>query len=97
MRFVNQATGNLSGMLNGSNNNSDGITNCDNSSEISDSIESIVENNNNSTMIDNFNNWTINSRHDAAVGLMKLNKKAFAVLCEPESENNENQQVPTSR
>jgi hypothetical protein len=111
MRFINQSTANLSSMAknnathgsgsnnntNNTNNNRDGITNCDNSSEISDSAESIVNNvdrNNNNTkssaLSDKFSNWSINSRHDIAVGLMKLNKKAFTVLCEPESENNEN-------
>ncbi|KAG5680097.1 hypothetical protein PVAND_009623 [Polypedilum vanderplanki] len=112
MRFINQTTGNLSNMISISNS---AKTNCDNSSEISDSIESIHDsnnnnnnNNNNSTMSDNFNNWTINSRHDVAIaaGLMKLNKKAFTVLCDPlESENQEGnreefpdfRQAPTSR
>lgn len=106
MRFSNQVTGNLSSMLHNNNvNNSDNkTTNCDNSSDTSDSIESIKEttnnNNNNSMMSDNFSNWNISARHDIANGLMKLNKKAFTVLCEPESENNENRefrQVPTAR
>jgi hypothetical protein len=98
MRFINQATGNLSNMISISNS---AKTNCDNLSEISDSIESIHEtNNNNSAMSDNFNNWTINSRHDVAIatGLLKINKKAFTVLCEPsESENNENREFPDFR
>lgn len=112
MRFINQAAGNLSNLLIGgsssSNKNSAKITNCDNSSDISDSIESInetttINKRNSSVMNDNFNNWTINSRHDVAIvnGLMKLNKKAFTVLCEPtESENIETQdfsQAPSSR
>ncbi|KAL7033871.1 hypothetical protein ACKWTF_007758 [Chironomus riparius] len=99
MRFA----GNLSKMLN-NNVNSDKTTNCDNSCDLSDStIESVAETtniNNNSMMSDNFSNWNISARHDIGNGLMKLNKKAFTVLCEPESENNENRefrQVPTAR
>lgn len=105
MRFA----GNLSNMLN-NNVNSDKTTtttatNCDNSCDLSDStVESVAETttniNNNSMMSDNFSNWNISARHDIGNGLMKLNKKAFTVLCEPESENNENRefrQVPTAR
>jgi len=99
MRFA----GNLSNMLNNTV-NSDKTTNCDNSCDLSDStIESVAETtkiNNNSMMSDSFSNWNISARHDIGNGLMKLNKKAFTVLCEPESENNENRefrQVPTAR
>lgn len=77
---------------------SDQMANGDNSSETSDS-ESIIETNNvsSTTKSECFSNWTINSRPD---GLMKLNKKAFTVLCEPEGENNENRelrQAPSTR
>lgn len=70
---------------------------CDNSSEISESMESVIEtNNNNSTMTSENFNWSI-SKPD--LGLTKITK-SFAVLCEGESENNENReliQAPTSR
>lgn len=74
------------------------MANVDNSSEISDSSESVNETNNvsSTTKSENFNNWTINSRAKNNVvdnGLMKLNKKAFTVLIEPEGENNENREV----
>lgn len=69
---------------------------CDDLSEISDSIESVIEtNNNNSTMSDSFS-WSIN-KPDLA--LTKVTK-SFAVLCEGESETTENpdfKQAPTSR
>lgn len=104
MRFINQARNNLS------NNNGSSSTNnttC-NSSDISDSIESIVEPTNSkhiSSTSENFNNWNTSKNHarnhlDGGNGLMRLNKKAFTVLCEPESENNENRdlhEVPNSR
>lgn len=68
------------------------MANGDNSSETSDSSESIIETNNvSTTKSESFCNWTINSRPEN--GLMKLNKKAFTVLCEPEGENNENREV----
>jgi hypothetical protein len=69
--------------------------NFDNSSEISDSLESVMEtNNNNSTMSDNHFSWNI-TKPD--IGLAKITK-SFAVLCEPESENIENRDYkPTSR
>lgn len=78
---------------------SDQMANGDNSSESSDS-ESIIETNNvsSTTKSESFSNWTINSRPEN--GLMKLNKKAFTVLLEPEGENNENREVreaPTTR
>lgn len=72
--------------------------NCDISSDISDSMESVIEtNNNNSTMSDNHFNWNVTKPPD--IGLAKITK-SFAVLCDPESENNENRdykQAPTSR
>lgn len=67
----------------------------ENSSEMSESTESVVETNNNSTMSDSFS-WNI-SKPD--LGLTKITK-SFAVLCEGESESNENHgliQAPTSR
>lgn len=72
---------------------SEPIANCDNLSEVCDSIsDSIIETNNVSvTKSENFNNWTISNRVEN--GLMKLNKKAFTVLCEPECENNENREL----
>ena len=78
---------------------SDQMANGDNSSE-TDSSESIIETNNisSTTKSECFSNWTINSRPEN--GLMKLNKKAFTVLCEPEGENNENRelrQAPSTR
>lgn len=71
--------------------------NSDNSSEISDSLESGQEtNNNNSMMSDNFNTWSISKPE---LGLAKITK-SFAVLCEGESETNETsefKQAPSSR
>lgn len=94
MRYNNQLTVKNLGDCNSSKMNAK--ENCENSSEISDSMESIIEtNNNHSTMSDNFS-WSI-SKPD--LGLSKITK-SFAVLCEPESENNENselKQTPTSR
>lgn len=71
---------------------------CDNSSEISDSIEeTVMETNNNNSMMNSENfSWSISKPE---LGLSKITK-SFAVLCEPESENNENRdfkQAPTSR
>jgi hypothetical protein len=70
--------------------------NCDNSSEISDSMESVIETNNNSTMNDNFS-WNISKQ--PTLELAKISK-SFTVLCAPESENYENhdyKQTPSSR
>jgi hypothetical protein len=96
MRYNNQLT-----VKNLANSNSSRMgENCDNSSEISDSMESVIEtNNNNSTMSDSFS-WNFNKPDH--LGLTKITK-SFAVLCEPESENNENRDfkstvaAPTSR
>lgn len=97
MRYNNQLTVEKLVKSNLSNMSAQEVTEaCDNSSEISESMESVIEtNNNNSTMSDNFN-WSI-SKPD--LGLSKITK-SFAVLCEGESENNENReliQAPTSR
>lgn len=70
-------------------------TNCDNSSIISDSMESVIEtNNNHSTMSDTFN-WTIN-KHDQGL-TSKINSRSFTILCDPESENRTIKQIPSSR
>jgi hypothetical protein len=77
--------------------NSSTVMKCEHSSEISNSSESIIETNNNiSTSKDN---WKVVNKHPEN-GLMRLNKKAFTVLCEPEADHNENReqnQTPTSR
>lgn len=70
---------------------------CEVSSEISDSIESPVEtNNNNSTMSDNFS-WSISKPE---LGLSRITK-SFAVISEGESRINESgnefKHLPTSR
>lgn len=96
MRFNNQLT--VEKLVNCNPSKMNAKENCDNSSEISDSMESVMEtNNNHSTMSDNFS-WSI-SRPE--LGLSKITK-SFAILCEGEgeSENNENrdfQQAPSSR
>lgn len=63
----------------------------DNSSEMSESLESVVETNL-STMSDNFS-WSIKPEY------VPKEPKPFAVICEDESDNNENRQLnnPTSR
>lgn len=63
--------------------------------EDSDSMESVVETNNNSTMSDKFN-WNVRKPD------LELTKttKSFAVVCDGESENDENRefnQAPSSR
>lgn len=98
MRFNNQLT--VKSLANGDSSSkmSAKDENCDNSSEISDSMEDaevIETNNNHSTMSDNFS-WSI-SKPD--LGLTKITK-SFAVLCEPEGEAFEGRdckQAPTSR
>ena len=64
----------------------------DNSSDMSESMESVVETNL-STMCDNFS-WSIKKPDCIPKEL-----KSFSVICEEENENNENRQLhnPTSR
>lgn len=108
MRFSSLASGNLltHRSINEGDEKSDIKSICDNNSSLESRTEPVEvgaetnKNNNNSMMSDNFNNWNISARNEIASGLMKLNKKAFTVLCEPDSENNENReikQVPSAR
>lgn len=92
MRYNNQLT-----VKNPVDENSSKPKDCDNSSEISDSMESVVETNNNSTMNDGHFSWNINKK--SQIDLAPI-PKSFQVLCNPESENFETRdykQAPTSR
>lgn len=94
MRYNNQLT--VKNLANSNSSKMNDEVGDESSDEMSDSMESVIEtNNNNSTMSDSFS-WSI-SKPD--LGLTKITK-SFAVLCEAESENNENRdfkQAPTSR
>lgn len=96
MRYNNQLTVKNLANSNSSKMNENNEEGGEESSEMSDSMESVIEtNNNNSTMSDNFN-WSISKPE---LGLAKITK-SFAVLCEPEMDNNENsdiKQTPSSR
>lgn len=65
----------------------------DNSSEMSESLESVVETNLSTMSSDNFS-WSISKPE-----CPPKEPKSFAVICEEESENNESHQlsIPTSR
>lgn len=92
MRYNNQLT-----VKNPVDENSSKPKNFDNSSEISDSMESVVETNNHSTMNDGHFSWNINKTPQIDLAPIP---KSFQVLCNPESENFENRdykQAPTSR
>lgn len=94
MRYNNQLT--VEKLVKSNLSNMNAQEACDNSSEISESMESVMETNNNNSTMNNSFNWSI-SKPD--LGLTKITK-SFAVLCEGESENNENReliQAPTSR